>query len=815
MKLFLFFLLFCLSVNQSTCQKSSDICTKFGVMHLLDTFHISQKIEKELNIDILDYKDAFDQLNEKLPSFQAELEKYDTVQELKALEPLPLIPFSEQVNLVKTAVPFGESAENVCSKLNGSLIAIEPQQVKNLLEFMESNSIENLPVRVNTEANIQSITSKFLQSLTEAEINTYSSNAKSLITVLSKTDGKFKHITIPTAEYSILCSKINNPFDRPNAMQNLWLKTANKISASLPELRQWGSLVRKFLHTPARQSSTASQPPLDIQLPIPTSLSQVISFISKFSSEKPWTSLLPSDFPGFLQYCDNFKTLFGMFSKTSPKSELLPFSQWNSNKIPGLRYPGTLALNLETSVLLKYLNLDQHFRLSGPVLIQPLSTGPNAWNSGQDGTFIKVTATFRVYSAKEQAHLYQIKPVFYKNRITSMKYLITWGSQSITFTAQPALLQCSINREDILSTETKICHSFSQPGLPALDIERRISCAKILLSEQGNYDDCLPVTINDEAGKTIAVRGDCEGYPTPIVMISSTLRKIKVSIACSAAQKKAVEFTSFPAILETPCKLMLVTRDKEVALLPDNQPNHFNDQHRPLDFLINTPPSVAEPQPEVSVPEVETTTELSFKTFFFQPTYVSYFAVGVSIFTLTLIFFACLVLACKNLTIQEILVACCCCKPDSIASFLKKCACKLNCKCKHKNCCRKQTSQSTDQSSDSEVEEVTIRKPKKSSLKKKTNKTKINPLTDIELEELSKLMQARFEQRLPKQVNQQNNFPSAPPSMDASMASIPPMPSLPASTLPSPNLSMMNLSVKSIPNSSLKRPTKIVSHTFR
>jgi hypothetical protein len=296
-------------------------------MHLLDTFHISQKIEKELNIDILDYKDAFDQLNEKLPSFQAELEKYDTVQELKALEPLPLIPFSEQVNLVKTAVPFGESAENVCSKLNGSLIAIEPQQVKNLLEFMESNSIENLPVRVNTEANIQSITSKFLQSLTDDEINTYSSSAKSLITVLSKTDGKFKHITIPTTEYNILCSKINNPFDRPNAMQNLWLKTASKISASLPELRQWGSLVRKFLHTPARQSSATSQPPLDIQLPIPTSLSQVISFISKFSSEKSWTSLLPSDFPGFLQYCDNFKTLFGMFSKTSPKTELLPFSQ--------------------------------------------------------------------------------------------------------------------------------------------------------------------------------------------------------------------------------------------------------------------------------------------------------------------------------------------------------------------------------------------------------------------------------------------------------------------------------------------------------
>jgi hypothetical protein len=51
--------------------------------------------------------------------------------------------------------------------------------------------------------------------------------------------------------------------------------------------------------------------------------------------------------------------------------------------------------------------------------------------------------------------------------------------------------------------------------------------------------------------------------------------------------------------------------------------------------------------------------------------------------------------------------------------------------------------------------------------------------------------------------------------MDASMASIPPMPSLPISTLPSPNLSMTNLSVKSIPNSSLKRPTKIVSHTFR
>jgi hypothetical protein len=793
----------------------------------MDTFHISQRIEKEITVDLNDYKNAFEQLSKNLPLFKAQLEKYDTIEELNALEPITLIPFKENFNLIKIQVTGDATILNACQKHGASLLPIEPADISFISELMKEHSIETLPVRVLIHKSIFSMTGKFLQHLTIAEITTLSGEYTVSTTVFNRSTKLFSHIPTPANPVDVLCQKINNPFDLPNSLQKLWLKTTDQIATSLPTIQKWSSLIKKFLY-PSPAQAPPTTPVSDVQIPIPDPLSHITSFITKFSTGSVWSQMMPSDFSQFLKYCDNFKTLYTSFSNSLSRIDLSSFPVWNGNKQPGLRYPAALTLDFETTSLRKYLNLEQNFRLTGPVQIQPLSTG-QAWNPGPTGTHIKVVAAFRIYDTAELAKLYQIKPIFHQNKMTSMKYLVSWKQQALTFSGLPALLKCTTNKDDMLSTSAKICHSFSQPGSSTTDTDKRISCAKVLLKEQGSFSDCLPMVTNDSIDSTIAVRADCSGYSSSVVVVSSTLRKIKVLVDCSASDQKAFEFQTFPTYLETPCPLFLVTKEGKKLLLPSFQPNYLEEQNRSLNFLVVTPPVPLQQDVDAATvaPPVTVAPEFTFTNFFSQPTYVSYFAVAVSIFTLSLISFTCFVLACRNMSMKQILFLCCCCTPENITSFLQKCICKCTCKdnkCGH--CCRKrkprQINNASDTDNDSEPESVQIKieKPKKKTKKTKDNaKIKINALTGSELDELSNLMQTRFESRLPlKTNNKQNIYPSAPDSVNnsvnQSMASVTSARADVVSQQPSYNPSLSNLSVKSAPDSS-NRKQKLIAHTFR
>jgi hypothetical protein len=240
----------------------------------MDTFHISQRIEKEITVDLNDYKNAFEQLSKNLPLFKAQLEKYDTIEELNALEPITLIPFKENFNLIKIQVTGDATILNACQKHGASLLPIEPADISFISELMKEHSIETLPVRVLIHKSIFSMTGKFLQHLTIAEITTLSGEYTVSTTVFNRSTKLFSHIPTPANPVDVLCQKINNPFDLPNSLQKLWLKTTDQIATSLPTIQKWSSLIKKFLYpSPAQAPSTT--PVSDVQIPIPDPLSHI------------------------------------------------------------------------------------------------------------------------------------------------------------------------------------------------------------------------------------------------------------------------------------------------------------------------------------------------------------------------------------------------------------------------------------------------------------------------------------------------------------------------------------------------------------
>ena len=115
-----------------------------------------------------------------------------------------------------------------------------------------------MPVAIIQNTNsFTSVTGRFLSEMTAAEASNYLSNFKTLTTMLEAATGKLVHKTTPSDAMTLLCSKPNNPYDLPGPLQNLWLRTTDKIVKTIPEITKWGSLISKLVHS-ASSASTSS-----------------------------------------------------------------------------------------------------------------------------------------------------------------------------------------------------------------------------------------------------------------------------------------------------------------------------------------------------------------------------------------------------------------------------------------------------------------------------------------------------------------------------------------------------------------------------
>ena len=141
-KTVLLFLLYLFNLVRSDTEPLQDICTPYGVLLHQDYFFLSQKIEREVLLDLTELKSALDQLKTNIPLFKTEIEHYDTAEELENLEPVKLIPFTEQLNLIKVEAPPAVSFSKTCQKYGATLIALEPIHLKKLNAILIAEQID-------------------------------------------------------------------------------------------------------------------------------------------------------------------------------------------------------------------------------------------------------------------------------------------------------------------------------------------------------------------------------------------------------------------------------------------------------------------------------------------------------------------------------------------------------------------------------------------------------------------------------------------------------------------------------------------------
>jgi hypothetical protein len=104
---------------------SADECRYHASLVGKEDFYLTQLFQKNISIDLQDYFSTFDEITAYKDLFATQFSNYSTNAILDSLEPFPLIPFTEDQNLIhiKEAVPsFRISKE--CSLRNAQLVRI-------------------------------------------------------------------------------------------------------------------------------------------------------------------------------------------------------------------------------------------------------------------------------------------------------------------------------------------------------------------------------------------------------------------------------------------------------------------------------------------------------------------------------------------------------------------------------------------------------------------------------------------------------------------------------------------------------------------
>ena len=115
---------------------NADLCNFHASLIETDSFYFTQPYDRNISIDLSNYKQAFQQLDQNLNNFSTNLDFFDTPQEIANTEPLELKPFSGDYNAFKVnETVYGFKFFSACSRHNGSLVHITKQN-KNLIQSL-------------------------------------------------------------------------------------------------------------------------------------------------------------------------------------------------------------------------------------------------------------------------------------------------------------------------------------------------------------------------------------------------------------------------------------------------------------------------------------------------------------------------------------------------------------------------------------------------------------------------------------------------------------------------------------------------------
>ena len=713
-KLYVCLLTLCLHVCPSLHQ---DICTDQAALVLYDEFYLTQDYESEIKLNFQNYFSELNKISKDLVPFEKNALKYDTEAELDELEPSPLIPYTHDTNLIQIKSPNKDFMAS-CASHDAKVLDIDPLNIETIKEIMGRLNITSVPFRTFDDrgAQISALTGSVFKSAPLPD-DTNKLLLRFFFPIFTRESGLISYPTNTSIQVvdpiDGFCMKPNNIWDRRGPTRNKWLTLIHKVISNVSQVKSWkDSFATLFSTLPTIDQLYAKV--TDKLVPnTPLALADISNFIAKFKSNSNWESSTPSAFTEFQNFIKNFKTLSKVFMKipslVNRKMQLSGMSNITETRITEL-----VAAPFDNERIQRFLDLHpDKVNITGPVSIKPLYK-----IRGQDEAVIGALAKFKIYDSNDRIRIYQVKPLIYRDFVTTATHVVTTSKSRLALTQTPTPFGCQYEEDANKKEENiRICRGYTTPGLEKLSSIDSGICGVALSTTKGEVDfsKCPRVLA---PSTPLVYRVSCDNRT---VVVSST-KSLKIRVFCDGSSGTDITLLeSFPVYLQTNCEIKQI---KEAGFEPVLLPQLHSD------FLLQQPIATIEIPSENKAIEIipvtlapsigstanSTTTEAPLIGINMEHLYMGLAGTSSGILSLLMSFFC---IKYRKTCLRIYMKYFCCCSKKYNPFGCKDSS------CYKKKCCKCSSSSSESSDSDSE-NEPSSRKKKKSKKHKSKNSKKEN-----------------------------------------------------------------------------------------
>ena len=563
---------------------AEDVCTSRAVLKQTDEFYLSQIYSKTIDASLENYKQILAEIESQINNFKTNAVKYDSLIDLDQLEPLPLIPYTEQNNLVKVT-GLASDFITACHKHGTSPIDLTPATAKRLQQALIDQGLDSTPFLAYSVKNHlasqhgfilkqlpldQDMKNKYNMFTKEGEIVTPVLATTVAPTTDSSSGSRASTTATPAVEKNItgLCMKPNNFWDS-GLNRDSWIPMIAKIIKSLPSLVEWGESISNFLRKPVVRTDPVRKEDRQIfKFSLPSGLNSILKFLKKYSSAAAWESSTASDVNDFKNYIDNYSSFSKMFRAATKTIHR------NSTEISQAVFP---SFSTDNNKLLRFLEIDSNkHKITGN--IHMVSTLKNP-----DEQTVTINIRFKLVDLQDKIIIFTIRPLIFRQSITASKFLLQSHRKNLALLEEPRPTGC--NQENFNNEEIKVCQGYVTPGLELQQPQTALACGSSLLleTEAEDFSKCMLISPPSEP---LAYRTDCKDYS---LVISSTV-PLKIRVYCDTFLRDTIDLTRFPAYLDTSCEVKILNGDVERILVPQLHSDFIQDSKSLVPVLL--PPTL-------------------------------------------------------------------------------------------------------------------------------------------------------------------------------------------------------------------------------
>ena len=547
-------------------KSETDICGRYAILSKTDEFFISQPFTQKIAIDLADYVQVFNSIKPEIIKFEEIANNYSKIEYLKETERYPLIPFTAEKNLIQITGVHSELPE-LCKQKGAHLLTYEPDEKNRLIEIMKKENMALTPFfGMPVSHSLFSPKFNVLDSPPSAKAK-FTNVGQTYFPYLSAADGVVKYAE-QTLNFSdkALCSKPNNYWDRI-ANRKFFIKTLKSILSTIPTIKRITDQVLDLSSILSNLTHSNAQIVTDkYSLTAPNYITKILTFMQNFNSIGNWENSKPEEIAKFLEYKTNFKQMVNTFKSPNAKSNVISNFIQDRNTTIDFAYSDHFRL-------LTYLGLDpEHFGITGPVRVKPLQSIKVQQQSQEEtSTSIFAEISLKIYNRQDIAIFYDVKPLIFNEKITTINHVIKLARHAQASTSKPSATICTTETDE----KIKICEGFQTAGIEEPHPSTLLSCGRALLSMNETIDiDTCPST--DAPLEPLAYRAEC--VPGTKSAILSSIRPLKVKVACDTIDIYSSLFDHFPVVIETECAVNEVGNDTYKTLLPQIQLDFYQNQ---------------------------------------------------------------------------------------------------------------------------------------------------------------------------------------------------------------------------------------------